>query len=147
MLKRLLLCVVGLALVASLVYSLLEVAKHPASEGVRATLKEKALIYFNNLRSVIWARRPPLSTLELEENIKTVLPDPFGQFTREDWDWFWHLLYGSFTIDSGWPKQRRQLTQLEIEDMLIASFPQPFRYFQDEQWAIFWQHALKKRVF
>ncbi|MFH1245261.1 MAG: hypothetical protein V1662_02130 [Candidatus Omnitrophota bacterium] len=147
MMKKLILSVVSLAVVAFLAYGLLEVAQHPASEGVRETLKEKALIYIENIRSVIWARRPPISTLELEESIKNVLPNPFGEFTREDWNWFWHVLYGRYTVGSGWPKPQRQLTQIEVEDMLIDSFPQPFGSFNDEQWAIFWQYGLKKRVF
>ena len=128
---------------------LLRLSKHPQLDKARFSLKDKVSIFLSNLsETVAPARKPPLSTLEMEQNLAINLPTPFENFRKKDWDHFWHLLYGRFEEDSyGWPRRSRQLSQEEVEAELEAYYPRPFSFFGTREWGIFWKSLLKGRVF
>ena len=89
-----------------------------------------------------------MSTIEWEEHLKHKMPIPFASFKRDNWNWFWHLLYGRFPEDSqGWPKRTSQLTREEIQEELVYYYEKPFASFRQGQWDILWQHILKGKVF
>lgn len=140
--------VIALAILALAVFVLLQTARHPKINNLRAAFKQKSDIVFDNLEdSVSPQRRQPLTTIELEETLKLNLPVPFTGFNQDDWQWFWQLCYGAFTQDSGdWPKRKSQLSRQEIQNILSDSY-KPFERFSEQQWNIFWQHVLKGRVF
>ena len=143
------LLIIGLAILGLLIFFSLEIAKHPKTEEIRFTFKEKAeIIYDNVLDSLNVSRRSPITTIELEERLRSNLPVPFASFKRDNWNWFWHLLYGKFSEDSQeWPKRTSQLTREEIQGKLIYYYQKPFVSFRQRQWDNFWQHILKGRVF
>lgn len=147
-LEKVIALIIGLAIVAAAVFGLLQASRHPKTDEARNTFRDKSDILLGNLAdSVSPLRKPPLTTIELEENLKSNLPVPFARFGQEDWDWFWNLLYARFTDDSGgWPKRKKQLTKYEIQSTLADSY-QPFDRFTERQWNIFWQYILKGRVF
>jgi len=132
-----------------LVFVCLQVAKHPRLEEIRTAFKDRIATGYNNLRDSIGTSRSPLlTTLELEENLRSNLRVPFASFNQDDWGWFWHLLYDKVTEDSSeWPRRRVQRTKQEIQDILADYYYQPFGSFREKQWEIFWQHILKGRVF
>ncbi|MCQ9208885.1 MAG: hypothetical protein NG712_05875 [Omnitrophica bacterium] len=105
--------------------------------------------FFANLSDVVSPLRThPLTTVELEENLKVILPLPFKKFNQNDWEWFWNLLYGRFPQDSGGCMRReRQLSRQEIQETLSIHYYQPFSSFKEQQWKLFWQHGLKGKVF
>ncbi len=146
--KKLISLIIGLTVIACVIFALLTAVNHPKINQLRTDLKYKTAVFFNNVReSVSPQRRHPLTTLELEESLKVSLPVPFVKFNQEDWDWFWQLMYGRFTIDSsGWPKRKGQLTKQEIQDSLAYCYPRPFGNFRQKQWNIFWQQVLKGKV-
>ncbi len=123
--------------------------RSPGLGQFRAAVKERCAVILERPRaSVYFSRKPPLSTVELEINLKTNLSLPFAGFKQDEWDWFWQLLYGRFSVDApGWPKEKRQLDREEVQDRLIEYYPQPFAAFNEEHWSIFWRHILKGRVF
>ena len=141
--------IVGWAIIGVVAFVFLQAAKHPRLGRIRTAFKDKAAIISDNLLdSVAASRRPPLTTIELEENLKRNLSVPFASFNQDDWEWFWHLLYGKFTEESGeWPRRKKQLTKQEIQSMLAEYYYRPFSSFREKQWEIFWQHILKGRVF
>ena len=147
--KKVVSVIIGLAVIVFGVFALLKAAKDPKINQLRTDLKDKTAIFFDNLREDISPqRRHPLTTIELEESLKVSLPVPFAEFNQEDWNWFWELLYGRFTVDSnGWPKRKRQSTRQEIQNILIDYYYRPFSSFRQRQWDIFWQRILRGKVF
>lgn len=93
-------------------------------------------------------RRRPVSLLERETELQLYIGEPFRDFNKQDWEWFWDLLYGVFPKDApereGLPKKYRQLTTGEIADQLIERYPQPFFNFTESNWQMFFQVAFKK---
>ena len=147
--KTVLNIITGGVILGVLIFACLQAAKHPELEKIRTAFKDKIRIGYNNLRdSMVTSRRRPLSTMELEEYLKSNLAVPFANFSQDDWEWFWQLLYAKVTDDSsGWPKRKVQRTRQEIQDILTDYYYQPFGFFKEEQWRIFWQDILKGRVF
>lgn len=149
LIKKLILLIIGLGVLTLMLFGLLKIAGHPAIEDSRESFKTRLDIVLNNFVGSISPQRSyPLTTLEMEESLKTYLAVPFRDFNQDNWKWFWNLLYGSIEEDTGtWPKRKRQLTREEIQNSLAYYYSQPFGGFGDQQWAIFWQRILKRKVF
>lgn len=149
LLKKAILFIIGPLLVIFAVFGLLKLAGHPKTEELRIEFKDRLVALYKDLfRTAVLSRRRPLTTIALEENLKVNLPVPFANFSQEDWQWFWDLMYGSFRKDAnGWPERKRQLTRQEIQGELASYYFQPFGLFKERQWGIFWQHILKGKVF
>lgn len=147
--KKVVLAIIGWSILGFIFFYFLQVVEDPKVEIIRASLKDKALMIYNNfLESLAVSRKSSMTTVELEENLKHSLPIPFGSFSHNDWNWFWHLLYARFPEDSeGWPEKTSQLTRKEIEEELAYYYKKPFASFGQRQWDIFWQHILKGKVF
>ncbi len=129
--------------------SLVKLIQSPQFNELKFTLQNRCEIFYRNLKdSVFPARRTPINTIEFETRLKLSFPVPFTSFRQNDWEWFWHLLFGNFAVDAdGWKGRRRQLTREEIEDTLKDSYPNPFAYFNQQQWNMLWNQVLKGRVF
>lgn len=86
-------------------------------------------------------RSKPISTLEKETRLITLIQDPFRDFTQDDWQKFWHIIYGVYPEkpQAGKASKKRQLTQDEMEEQLIKDYPMPFSYFTEQHWAEFWK--------
>lgn len=141
--------IISLVILGLVVFFSLQLAKHPKTAKMRDVLTDRAAASYDSLRdSITISRRAPISTIELEENLKVNLPAPFISFSQEDWKWFWHLLYGKFTQDSAeWPRTKRQLTREEVQNELTVYYSTPFASFGEREWTIFWQDILKGKVF
>lgn len=131
------------------ILALLQIARGQDAGRIKAAFWNKVnIIYEYLLSSTAPSRRPPVTTIELEENLRANLPVPFADFSEDDWRQFWHLLYGKFPEDSeGWPRKRRQLTRPEIESELAYYYGRPFNTFNQRHWDIFWLQLLKGKVF
>ena len=149
LLKKAILSIIGLVLVIFAVFGLLKLASHPKAKELRIKFKDRPAALRKDLfETAVPSRKHPLTTIELEENLKVNLPVPFANFSQKDWQWFWHLIYGSFREDAdAWPERKRQLTQQEIQNELVDYYYRPFGSFKQRQWDIFWQHILKGKVF
>ena|SRR3989338_2127684 len=94
-------------------------------------------------------RSRPITTLQIEEDLKMSVGPPFRDFQGSDWDKFWNLIYGLFPVDypenERLPPRARQLTYPEMQEKLKKLYPSPFSYFQDEHWKQFWQIIFKKK--
>ncbi|MFH1045805.1 MAG: hypothetical protein V1727_02440 [Candidatus Omnitrophota bacterium] len=135
-------------IVGGLFWGLMQLAKSPRGDAVRASVQGGIKASWKSFRdSLFYARKAPLTTIELEANLQNSCPDPFAQFSPQDWQWFWKLLYGRVEDKSRWPRTTRQMTQDEVEAELAYSYPQPFANFREEQWAMFWGQILKGKVF
>jgi len=104
--------------------------------------------FFSNFTSEFKLERSrPLSTLEREEKLKQFLPNVFGDFSEDDWNDFWKLIYGTFPEQNSanklLPKKYRQLTLEEIEERLIDYYPDNFGRLGPEHWDYFWRGILK----
>jgi hypothetical protein len=127
---------------------LIQAGKHEKAENARMGIFSIFQRMFTSYKqSVFTSRRPPLSVMELEANLKNSLPDPFVRFSPREWRWFWNLLYGRHEVDSSWPRTVRQLTREEVEAELIFNYDYPFFRYNDRQWNAFWGQILKGKVF
>ncbi len=147
--KKVILIIISWTMLGFVLLAFLQVVKHPKTEIIRDNLRDKMLLVYRNFfGSLAVSRKPPMSTIKWEEDLKHNMPIPFASFKRDNWNWFWHLLYGRFSEDSqGWPKRTSQLTREEIQEELIYYYQKPFASFRQRQWDIFWQHILKGKVF
>lgn len=112
---------------------------------------ERLKIYFNNFFYYIGSqpkRKPPLSLLTKETELRLYIGEPFKSFSQNDWDKFWNLIYGVFPKEhperQGLPKKLRQLTQDEIIYELSSSYPQQFANFRQQHWEIFFGIIFKR---
>ena len=147
--KKVVSFIISIAVWTSLIFVLFKLSKSSILTESRVLLKDKVAILLSNVSNFISpSRRPPVTTIELEQNLKNSLSLPFDDFSENDWKWFWRLLYERFPVDSqGWPKRKRQLTRQEIEGVLTDYYYQPFGSFKQQQWDIFWEYILKGQVF
>jgi hypothetical protein len=89
-------------------------------------------------------RKPPLTLIEKETQLRMFLPNFFGRFDREEWENFWALIYEPIEETQGAFKVKRYRTKEEIEDYLAYYYPQPFSYFRKQHWDYFWNIVLGK---
>lgn len=131
------------------VFTVIWLSKYLKTEELGLALKDKITAIRDIVEYNLTIERKPLFvTVDLEENLKLYVRHPFINFSRDDWDYFWHLLYGKFPDDADtWPTIRRQLTREEAESALADYYGAPFSYFTDAQWSVFWKNALNGRVF
>lgn len=146
---RVVLAVIAWVILVTLVCFFLQFIKGEKSEELRMTFKDRiAAVHDNILYNLGSSRTPPLSTVDLEENLKLYVRNPFISFTRDDWEEFWDLLYAKVPEDeSGWPTRKSQFNREEAQIALADYYGEPFSRFTDSQWSVFWRHALKGKVF
>jgi hypothetical protein len=114
---------------------------------------KKAAVYVDNFfyfaKSGV-KRRPPITLIERETELKLYIGAPFKDFTRRDWNEFWNLVYGAFLKenpeDTNLPKKMRQLTEEEIAQKLTSFYPMPFSFFQERAWQSFFQILFKNEA-
>lgn len=95
-------------------------------------------------------RKRPFTITRQQTELKLLLPDPFVNLSREDWNEFWNLIYGNSGYDiPDNPRlsyRRRQYTFKEIEQILQTRY-KVFERFQNQHWEEFWRITLKKKKF
>ncbi len=139
---------ISVLIVGGLWWGLMQMAKSPRSDAVRASVKGGIRASWESFRdSLFYSRKPPLTTIELEANLQNNCPEPFARFGPQEWRWFWELLYGRVEDKSRWPTTTRQQTQDEVEAELAYSYPELFANFGEKQWQMFWGQILKGKVF
>ena len=78
-----------------------------------------------------------------EEQLKLAFSPIFSQFSRDDWQRLWHIIYGIYpeypTVNERVPPRRTQLSIAELEEELASNFPQLFGAFTGEHWKLFWK--------
>lgn len=92
-------------------------------------------------------RKRPVALMERETELVLYIGDPFKEFTAEDWETFWNMMYGGFQKEESgenMPRKMRQLTEEEIKNELSSRYPQPFSYFSDQHWKILFGIVFKK---
>ena len=93
-------------------------------------------------------RKPPLSLINKEAELKLYIGAPFTSFNEEDWQKFWDIIYEAYPLVSpereGLPNKVRQLTEGEIKDRLVSKYPTPFSYFKDNHWQSFFSIIQKR---
>jgi hypothetical protein len=113
---------------------------------------QKLEVYKTNLfapaNPEVVRRRKPISTALEESNLEVAFGEPFSNFSLEEWDDFWEVIYGLYPKGEpekpGLPRRLRQLTTGEIISELIARYPQIFRYFRESDWEAFFS-AIERR--
>lgn len=147
--RKTVLAVIAWVVLGLSVFTVMQLTKYVKTEELRSAFKDKITAVRDTILSnLAISRNPPLTTVDLEESLKLYVRVPFTNFSRDDWDYFWHLLYGKFPDDSNtWPRRKRQLTREEVESELADYYGAPFSYFSDSQWSVFWKNALRGKVF
>ena len=77
-----------------------------------------------------------------ETQLKSYMGGPFLKFTKKDWEFFWHLLYGYKRTKHSGRIIKEPYTQQEIEDSLCDNY-ELFCFFRPEHWNLVWNIALK----
>ena len=95
-------------------------------------------------------RSRPVSSLELETNLKSYVGEPFISFSQSDWEKFYDILYNGYPVEYSenerLPPRVRQLNYGEMEERLGREFPNPFSQFQDQHWKQFWPIVFGKKA-
>ena len=112
---------------------------------------EKLNIYFYNTfyqSNSEPKRKPSLSLINKEAELKLYIGVPFTGFDEADWQKFWDIIYEAYPLASpereGLPNKVRQLTEGEIKDRLASKYPTPFGYFKDNHWQTFFSIIQKR---
>ena len=87
------------------------------------------------------------STMQQEDKLKLFMPDIFQNYSKQDWDDFWKLIYGRRPVGNSWIKQRRYRSVREIQKALAYRYPEPFGYFQGQHWQYFWSIIAENKGF
>lgn len=83
-------------------------------------------------------RKPRLTFVEKEAQLRMFAPDLFGNFSENDWQKFWMIIYEPVKDKEGGFTVKRYRTKEEIEEILTTRYPDPFSYLKREHWAVFW---------
>ncbi len=124
----------------------------------RSAIKEKLTFQFEKLKTHTdnfffksgpgMQRRPPLSLLQRETELRLYIGEPFNSFSEKQWQEFWDVIYEAYPRGApekeGLPRKMRQLTEDEIAFELIELYPRPFANFREGHWRIFFGIVLKK---
>lgn len=109
----------------------------------------KSKTHLDNFFSPEVSRKRPLSLLQRETELKLYIGQPFIDFSAQEWEEFWSLIYGVYPKGEpekpGMPKKMRQLTTDEIAFELMELYPQLFAYFQESYWRALFDIALGKK--
>lgn len=88
-------------------------------------------------------RRKPLIITDKEIGLKQLYPTFFNNFTRNDWDEFWDIIYGIHPLikfsNEKLPPAQRNYSAGEIQKVLIQRYPEAFFQFNEEGWKSFWK--------
>lgn len=84
-------------------------------------------------------RKPPLSFLEKETKLGNFIPQIFNNFSLDDWQDFWAVIYNPIKEKKGSFTVKRYRTEKEIEEYFKSKYPDPFAKMQKEHWDYFWK--------
>jgi len=91
-------------------------------------------------------RRKPIIISDKEVSLKQLYPSFFNNFTRDDWDEFWDILYGVHPLikfsNEKLPAANRNLSVAEVQEVLIKRYPEAFSQFKEENWKTFWKEIM-----
>ncbi|MDP8260432.1 MAG: hypothetical protein P9L96_05495 [Candidatus Gygaella obscura] len=91
-------------------------------------------------------RSAPITLIEKEENLKIFMGALVHNFTQEDWDNFWVIIYGMQERESDnpfLPKQLYQYSIQEAQDELRRMFPNSFGKLGSQHWSYVWKEIIK----
>lgn len=104
----------------------------------------------NAEREIFPERKRPFSLVRQETELKLLLPNPFVNFSRQEWEEFWNLIYGLYGYDvpenPRLPYIQRQLNLQELEGLLKTKY-EIFKQFQGQHWEEFWKIVLHQKRF
>jgi hypothetical protein len=90
----------------------------------------------------------PISLAMKETQLKLYFGQPFLNFSEDDWNTFWGIIYSGFARDEperpGLPRRKRQLSPDEIALELANVYPSPFSSFREEHWRMFFEVIFSK---
>jgi hypothetical protein len=87
-------------------------------------------------------RKPQLTYIEKEAYLRMFAPDLFGNFSEDDWQKFWAIIYKPVEDKKTGFGAKRYRTKEEIEEILVTQYPNPFSYLKQEHWNTFWQNII-----
>ena len=138
--------IIGLAVlgVAAFKKSYLYHATSNNVSNVWEYLKHNVAVLGKNVsEEMVPQRRRPFSLMAKKDKLMMFAPQAFREFTQEDWNDFWDLIYEHKEVGEGFIKQKVQRSPEEIQDFLSYEFP-GFYYFTENNWGRFWGIILGK---
>ncbi len=91
-------------------------------------------------------RSAPITLIEKEENLRLFMGPLVHDFTQEDWDRFWNVIYGMQEKPADNPFLPKEFYQYSIEqaqDQLRRMFPGSFGRLGPEHWSYIWREIIK----
>lgn len=88
-------------------------------------------------------RRKPITVTDKEVGLRQLYPTFFNNFSREDWNEFWDIIYGAHPLinfsNEKLPAADRNLSVAEVQDALMKRYPEAFSQFGSDNWRLFWK--------
>lgn len=109
------------------------------------SLSKRVEAYKHNLSFVTSPeRKRPLTFIENEALLREFIPQVFGNFTPQEWEDFWSMIYDAAEEEQGAVKIKRYRSKEEIESYLRYNYPNTFSYLDKGGWQYFWSIVLKE---
>ena len=103
----------------------------------------KALRY-NILFDFLQKKEKSISMVKEESELMSLSPNSFGEFSRQDWDKFWEVIYQPVKEKKGNFSFKRYRTKEEIKKRFLELYEPAFFGFGSDDWKYFWKIVLKK---
>ena len=87
-------------------------------------------------------RKRPFHLIEKEVMLMEFDPETFGNFTEEDWEEFWSIIYSPVKKKKGKFYVLSFRNREELEAKLLEKYSRPFIYFDRHYWDIFWNNII-----
>ena len=139
---------VALILLAGLVYGAIKYKGSPLEGEVKVRFSgmTQGIQEFINVRKhnismeLDPPRKRPYSFLEREGKLELWAPDIFGEFSEQEWSFFWHLIYDQTDQRQNGHTVKRYYTRREVQNILRDNFS-GLSYLKDPEWSELWSVA------
>ncbi|MCQ9205628.1 MAG: hypothetical protein NG737_04880 [Omnitrophica bacterium] len=144
--------IIAIGAVVLLIFGIIQFTKSPTYYSLRQKLNYSTQGVTQGVKKFIEARKHNISMdyapkrkrrlthVEYQEYLTMYMPNTFENFSPQQWNKFWALIYEPIYDEEKEFKRRRYRTKEEVEDELRASYTD-FSRLESRHWRDFWNSA------
>ncbi|MBP7088577.1 MAG: hypothetical protein KBB01_04685 [Candidatus Omnitrophica bacterium] len=87
-------------------------------------------------------KKKSISMAREEAELMSLAPHLFGEFSRQDWDKFWEVIYQPIKEKKGNFSFKRYRTKEEMRERFLKLYESAFFGFGSDDWKYFWKITL-----
>ncbi|MEI8349245.1 MAG: hypothetical protein WCI77_03735 [Candidatus Omnitrophota bacterium] len=146
---RYVLNIIAILIVVAITIGIIQYRQHSSTYPFEGTFKQAYKNLGKTLRakekevlvSVSPDRKRALTFITKETALRELVPELFGTFDEQEWEYFWGLLYDPMAIKKGKKPVKTYRSRDEIESVLRDRYSETLGYYDDAKWFALWKAA------